>query len=287
MTILVGDGNMVALSMDERPAGFAGTLLRLSARLLVAVTWGSAGLFGAYILAFYGGAMGDGTMERWNETLSGLYDPADPLSVLGIGVHFLMGGVLLLLGPVQLIGAVRGRWPRFHRWSGRAYVLAAFLTGLGGLGFILARGTIGGTPMDIGFGLYGVLVVLASVETFRHARARRMDIHRAWGIRLFALVTGSWLYRMDYGFWLMMMGKLGHASDFSGPFDITMAFFFYLPNLVVAEMFIRARGATAPGFVRVGAAAVLLVATGFVALGTFYFTKFYWGPPILARLGLV
>lgn len=278
---------MTALSVGEKPHGLADGLLRLSARLLVAVTWISAGLFGAYILAFYGGAMGDGTMERWNETLPRLYEPDSLISTLGIGLHFLTGGVLLLLGPVQLIGAVRDRWPGFHRWSGRLYVLAAFLTGLGGLGFILAKGTIGGTPMNIGFGLYGLLVVLASVETFRHARARRLAVHRAWAIRLFALVTGSWLYRMDYGFWFMMMGKLGHAQDFSGPFDAIMAFFFYLPNLAVAECFIRARRLSAPGVVRVGAAAMLLVATGFVGLGTFYFTKFYWGPPILDRLGIL
>lgn len=277
---------MVAQVMDDGANTMADRLLWLSARLLVAVTWVSAGLFGAYILAFYGGAIADGRMEGWNATLPRLYVPDSPLSILSMGVHFLMGGVLLLLGPVQLIGAVRSRWPVFHRWTGRLYVLAAFLTGLGGLIFIALLGTIGGMPMNLGFGLYGLLVVLASVETFRHARARRMDRHRAWAIRLFALVTGSWLYRMDYGFWLMLVGKLGHAQDFSGPFDIVMAFFFYLPNLIVAEAFIQGRKLAAAPALRVLAALVLLLATGFVALGTFYFTKFYWGPPILARLGL-
>ena len=34
-----------------------------------------------------------------------------------------------------------------------------------------------------------------------------------------------------------------------------------------------------------GAAALFAGATGFLLLGTYYFTKLYWGPAILHRLG--
>ena len=90
--------------------------------------------------------------------------------------------------------------------------------------------------MDVGFGLYGVLTAAAAVETYRHARARRLDNHRAWAMRLFALAIGSWLYRMEYG----------HLKDFSGPFDQLMAFFFYVPNLLVVEALLRAPRASLP-----------------------------------------
>jgi hypothetical protein len=63
-----------------------------------------------------------------------------------------------------------------------------------------------------------------------------------------------------------------------------MAFFFYLPNLLVAEAFIRARRITAGPAWQFAAAAVLAGATGFLALGTYYFTRYYWGPAILARV---
>ena len=36
-------------------------------------------------------------------------------------------------------------------------------------------------------------------------------------------------------------GGVGHTKIFDGPFDVAMAFFFYVPNLAVAELFIRAR----------------------------------------------
>jgi hypothetical protein len=44
---------------------------------------------------------------------------------------------------------------------------------------------------------------------------------------------------MDYGFWLIAAHRIGHTPDFRGPFDIVMAFFFYLPNLALAELLLR------------------------------------------------
>jgi hypothetical protein len=251
---------------------------------LAGVTWISAGLFGLYILAFYAGALYDGEATKWNEILPGLYDPDRAAATAGIGLHFAAGGLILALGGIQLIGAIRTRWPAVHRWIGRVYVTASLLAGLGGITFILTSGTIGGPVMSLGFGLYGVLTVLCAVQAFRHARARRFDVHRAWALRLFALAIGSWLYRMDYGFWLLFTGGAGHTGDFHGPFDQVMAFFFYIPNLLVVEMLLRStrKGASLAG--KISAAAAFVAATGFLLLGTYYFTKFYWGPAIVHRL---
>jgi Predicted membrane protein (DUF2306) len=251
---------------------------------LVCTVWISATLFGMYIVAFYVGALVDGQVAQWNQNLPGLYEPHSPTATSGLGLHFLAGGVILILGCIQLIGRVRTRWPALHRWLGRIYVSAALLAGLGGLTFILVVGTIGGRIMDVGFGLYGALMVLAAVQTYRYARARSLTLHRAWALRLFALAIGSWLYRMDYGFWLLLGGGRGHTHDFRGPFDQLMAFFFYVPNLLIAEAFIRAQSAASPK-IRLAAAGLFAGATSFLLLGTYYFTKLYWGPAILHRLG--
>lgn len=138
--------------------------------------------------------------------------------------------------------------------------------------------------MNAGFGLYGALMLLAAVETYRHARARRFDAHRAWAIRLFALAIGSWLYRMDYGFWLLAAHRIGHAENFHGPFDIVMSFFFYLPNLALAELFLRARQLPSHPAFRISTAMVLNVATLFVAVGTYYFLRYYWSSGIIGSL---
>jgi hypothetical protein len=248
---------------------------------LVTISWISAAAFGLYILCFYLGSIPSGQMELWNNNLPRLYDPHRPLVVAAMAAHMAMGASILLLGPVQLIGGIRRRWPWVHRWIGRVYVFAATVAGLGGMVFILGEGTIGGLAMDLGFGLYGVLMMIAGVQTYRHARARRLEAHRAWAIRLFALAVGSWLYRMDYGFWLMAMHGMGHTEAFRGPFDVAMSFFFYLPNLALAELFLRARAMRSRKAFRVATATVLNLATLIVAVGTYYFVRLYWGPGIV------
>jgi hypothetical protein len=267
--------------VEDRSAG----VVRWSGVALVATVWLSALLFGVYILAYYAGTFADGEVERWNRILPALYSPTTPVATGGLALHFAAGGVILILGCIQLIGTVRDRHPRLHHWLGRVYVSAAILAGVGGLTFIVAKGTLGGRVMDVGFALYGVLMLVAAVQAFRHARARRIEQHRAWALRLFALAIGSWLYRMDYGFWLLLTHGAGHTRDFRGPFDLAMAFFFYLPNLVVAEAFIRGRRLTTSRAMRVVAASALAGATAFLLLGTYYFTKVLWGPAILERLG--
>lgn len=250
---------------------------------LVVTVWVSVTLFGAYILAYYAGAIADHDLPGWNAVLPRLYERSTPAATVAIGLHFFAGGVILVLGCIQLITPVRNRYPALHRGLGRVYVVACLLAGIGGLGYILVKGTVGGTVMSVSFGLYGVLMIGCAVQAYRHARARRIEAHRAWALRLFALAIGSWLYRMDYGFWLLLFGGAGHTEDFHGSFDKVMAFYFYLPNLLVVEAVLRGRVPTASAASRRLATAVLLGTTGFLLLGTYFFTTQLWGPAIVQR----
>lgn len=251
---------------------------------LTAVVWVSTGLFALYILARYIGAISDGRLGAWNRDLPGLYEPHIPFATAGVGIHFLGGTILLLLGPLQFVQMIRDRTPDVHRWIGRVYAAAALVTGLGGLAFIARKGTVGGLPMDIGFALYGALTVLAAVMTAIYGWRRQFVAHRAWAVRLFALVIGSWLYRMDYGFWETLTHRLGHTANFDGPFDVFMDFFFFVPNVVLAEIIIRAPQSRASRTVRAVAASGLALSCIIVVIGTYYFTRYHWGQDILARL---
>jgi hypothetical protein len=277
---------MTAIAQGIRPPQWTAFALRISAIALVGAVWVSSAIFGFYILVFYGGAIPAETLHDWNTTLPKLYEPSTPLASVGIGAHFAAGAILLLLGPIQLIGEIRAKALPVHRWIGRIYAFAAFAAGLGGLTFIAVKGTVGGLPMTIGFSLYGALMVVTAVETVRNAMLRRIDTHRAWAIRLFSLAIGSWLYRMDYGFWMLFTGNLGHTDQFSGWFDYFMDFFFFVPNLIVAELFIRARRSQATTTGRIAATAALSGSAAFIALATFFFTTYGWGPAIVTRLGM-
>ena len=217
-----GRSEILKINQLNAQRGKTPPLLRLSSEALVGASWISAGAFGVYILAFYIGAISSRQMQRWNDNLPGLYEHGHPAAFAAMAAHMIMGAVILVLGPIQLMGGLRRRWPVVHRWTGRLYLATSVVAGVGGLGFIVTRGTIGGAWMNVGFGLYGVLMVLGAEESYRHARGLRFAAHRAWSLRLFALAIGSWLYRMDYGFWLLAAHGIGHMETFRGPFDAVM-----------------------------------------------------------------
>jgi uncharacterized membrane protein len=201
--------------------------------------------------------------------LPGLYDPSSRLSTSAIGAHFLAGSILVLLGPVQLIGRLRRRTPRLHRWLGRIYVVSAAASGVGGLAlFIVRQSTIGGTLMDVGFGIYGVLMVLSAIMSYFHARAGRYHLHRAWAIRLFALTIGSLLYRMEYGAWFLLTRTFAPIAELRDWFDAVMVFFSPIPNLIVAEFVIRAGRKNRTASADLSASALFVTASAFVAFVT-------------------
>jgi hypothetical protein len=257
-------------------------LFQFAKRLLGTIVWTSALIFGLYILIFYALAYVSGDTAQWNKVLPGLYDADNAGSTAGIAIHFLAGGIILVLGCLQLLPFVRERYPMVHRWSGRVYVIACLLSAIGGLIFIALKGTIGGLVMDIGFTGYGLLMFLAAVQTARYARKKDFKRHSAWALRLFALAIGSWLYRMDYGFYIGFGGEAGHTKDFTGWFDYFMDFWFYLPNLVVVEIILAEYSVFKRPGVKIAGAISLLLASAFLLFASYFFIKDYWGPGILS-----
>jgi hypothetical protein len=127
-----------------------------------------------------------------------------------------------------------------HRWTGREYVTAGLLAGVGGMSFILAHHD-GGAP-HIAFAIWGSVMMLSAALAYVHARARRFDLHRAWAIRLFAMVLGSWIFDLEYRAWQDLAGGAGIGKDgVAGAFDYAINYLFFVPNLLVAEFFIRNR----------------------------------------------
>lgn len=190
--------------------------------------------------AFYAAGFGQDGLRGALDSPHYLLSASAPANT-GIFSHMLLGAAITLLVPLQLIRPLRQRLPALHRWTGRLVTLAAGITALGGLVYVALRGTVGGPVMDVGFTLYGTLMLLAAVQTYRHARARRIAHHNAWALRLFMLVLGSWLYRVHYGLWYLATDGLWSTPEFSGAFDLVQNFAFYLPYLIAVEIYLRRR----------------------------------------------
>lgn len=167
--------------------------------------------------------------------------------------HMVSGGLITMLAILQWSGALRRRWPGIHRLNGRVLAVLAALTGFCGLSYIAFRGTIGGAPMSIGFSLYGGLMVLSAGLAPYFAIRRQFDRHRRWAVRLIILCLASWLYRVHYGVLYGISCSFGPETcgiwtepDFSGPFDRIQNFAFFIPYLLLAEIFLRRSQSVSP-----------------------------------------
>lgn len=183
----------------------------------------------------YSGALG---IEGLTRDLAGenrLWDPAAPVATAVLFGHMVSGAILTLAAPLQALPVLRRRWPGLHRRAGYWIGALAMVTGIGGLVYIVARGTIGGPWMSAGFALYGVLLMLAAVNTIYHAIAKDLRRHGRWAARLVVLAVGSWIYRMHYGLWYLATDGMASDDAFTGRFDRVQVFAFFLPYLLILE----------------------------------------------------
>jgi uncharacterized membrane protein len=146
-----------------------------------------------------------------------------------LDVHIAGAATALLIGPVQFLPWIRGR-RAVHRRLGRAYVVGCLVGGLGGL--IVAFGSTAGPIATAGFGSLAVIWIIANVQGWRSARARRFDAHRAWMIRSFALTFAAVTLRL----YLPLFPLLG-LSFVDG--YRAVSFLAWIPNLALAELYIR------------------------------------------------
>jgi uncharacterized membrane protein len=192
--------------------------------------------FAAYSLRF--GLRGLG-LDLSDETY--IFTPDGPAPNLAIFSHMILGAAVMVLVPLQLSRRLRARYPRLHRTMGRVIVIASMIIALGGLQYIVIRGTNAGPLMDLGFAANGVLMFGAATQAFRYARAGDFSRHREWALRLFVLIMGSLIFRLHYAIWYSLTDGLWSNEQLTGPFDQLQYFAFYLPYLLILEVWLKLR----------------------------------------------
>jgi uncharacterized membrane protein len=104
--------------------------------------------------------------------------------------HVLAGVAFGITGPMQFVRALRHRFGRMHRVSGRVFVVAGAALGLSGLS-LLAQVTSVRTPVaDIARGLFGLVLLVALAMAMAAIRERDIHRHRLWMIRSYAVGMG-------------------------------------------------------------------------------------------------
>lgn len=171
-------------------------------------------------------------------TVNRVFEAGKPFSNMSISTHMLFGAALTALAPLQLLTGWSRKWMKGHRLIGYFFALAAILTSIGGFVYVGIHGTTGGTPMDIAFTVYGVFLLVTTYQTIHFVRQKNILKHNEWALRLFILAMGSWFYRICYGFYFTLdpSGR-GHTDAFDGSFDSIMNFGFFIPPLLLLEIY--------------------------------------------------
>ncbi|MEV7774609.1 DUF2306 domain-containing protein [Kitasatospora sp. NPDC086791] len=153
---------------------------------------------------------------------------------LPLGVHISGAAVALAVGPWQFSDRLRRRSPRWHRRLGVTYLLGCLVGGIGAL--LLAPVAYGGVAARLGFAWLGLAWLITGGIGLRMILQRRIDDHRRWMVRSFALTFAAVTLR------LMLVAVKVADLDFHTSYAV-IAWLCWIPNLAVAWWFTRLRPA--------------------------------------------
>ena len=151
---------------------------------------------------------------------------------LALYAHLCGGAVALALGPWQFSRRTRRRAPVVHRWTGRSYLAAVGVGGLGALA--LAPISQHGLVTHVGFGLLALLWLVSTGTAYLRIRAGDIRAHRRWMIRSYALTFAAVTLRI----YLPLSAIAG--IPFPDAYQV-VAWLCWVPNLVVAEWVVIGR----------------------------------------------
>jgi uncharacterized membrane protein len=152
-----------------------------------------------------------------------------PLAAFG---HFTGGAIALAAGAFQMNGRLRLMFRPAHRWLGRLYVAAVVVGGVAG--FSLALHSFGGGVAQMGFALLAVCWLACTINAYRLIRHGDVSAHRRWMIRSYAVTLSAVTLR----FYLPGSQLAGLPMAVAYP---AIAWLCWVPNLLVAEWFVRLR----------------------------------------------
>lgn len=221
----------------------ADTALDFSARLWWLVTALGQWIFAVYVAAFYGPRLAQRGVEGLRDShLFNGFIAGDSIGNLTVAGHVLLAVIIIGGGPLQLVPQIRARFPAFHRWLGRTYMLTAAASAVAGLYLIWTRPLFGPLVNHIATSLDGVLILVFAAIALRYAIKRDIRTHRRWALRLFMVVSSVWFLRVGFRVWTLLTGGAGIDDEtFSGPFVWAWHFGQFLLPLAILELYFRAR----------------------------------------------
>ncbi len=259
--------------------------LRAAARFWFVVALAGQFAFAISVAVFYGLTALRGNIQAWNRVIARGFETGATMSNTALVGHILFATVISIAGALQLIPGIRNRFPVFHRWNGRLFVLAAFTQAITGIYLtVLVRRLIGDTTQHVVSVLGALLIIFCAAMALRFAMQRDFTTHRRWALRLFLVSSASWFIRLGFAVTLVLLGPIGFDSaTFSGPLVTFWSIAQYLLPLGVLELYLWAQDR--PGALRrMATAGVLFVLTLAMGVGIALVAMGSWVPNVKAGM---
>ena len=259
----------------------ANTALKAATHFWFAVTVFGQLAFGFAVASFYGMTALRGDYHGWKFTNG--FIPGVTKGNWAVVAHVTAAAFIMLAGAIQLAPQVRNRFPTFHRWNGRTYMLSIVALSVAGVYMTWFRGSVGDVWQHLGSTLNAVLIWLFAGLALRYALARDFKRHRRWALRMFLVVSGSWFIRiMLFLTLLVFRGPVGFdPTTFTGPYLTFLTFAQYLLPLAVLELYFLVQDRPS-ALRRMAMAGALFMLTLAMAAGLLAVTMAIWAPQVRA-----
>ena len=234
--------------------------------------------FAAFIFGFVLPRLAAGDLPGLNDKphLTG-YQPGDTLGNAQLIAHLLLGALMTVSGLLQLLPAIRERWPTLHHWNGRVFLLSALIVTLSGFYLTWIRGSQLNLGSALSTSANGVLILIALTLTWRTAIRRDFAAHRRHALRAFLLVNGVWFLRLGMVLTGMLLAAMGRQLDVDGPVFLAVSLLSWLLPVTLLEVYFAAQRARY-AWLRLTVAGMLGLAAVFTAAGGLAAWLFMWAP---------
>jgi uncharacterized membrane protein len=147
-----------------------------------------------------------------------------------ISLHIVPGFIFLVLGPLQFISAIRACWPKFHRWSGRLFVVSGLVTAVTAILINMVFPPVGGLFKSIAVIVFSCAQIITLLVALRAILRRDIATHRAWMMRAFAIGLSVSTMRI---FFIPAYFLYGIPNDFTIALGMWVGF---SVNIIAAEL---------------------------------------------------
>lgn len=130
--------------------------------------------------------------------LIGRHDYFAGVYAVAFYAHIVSGPLTIVLGALLLWSGLRARFPRWHRWAGRAQVLLIVLV-LTPSGLVMARHALTGPIAGTGFALHALATATCAIAAAYSACTGQWIAHQQWANRCLLLLLSPLLFRLVSG----------------------------------------------------------------------------------------